>query len=629
MRVSLSNRVVGAFANINIGIISVEKMDSSMCSGRIEKLLASEMEKIKSEDKDAEFGLYHSVYKQLGLNPKKYMSSAEALYMRVKAGKDLPFINPVVDLCNYISLKYHIPVGAYDSDKLSGDLRLEYIDTPDHREMAYVDDRSKCTVNWNWRQSEECRVDNGSENIVIVVDGFAENRDKTDGALLEIQLYIEESCRIHTIIGSISKDVPSMKVSDLTEEEQEIENALKIILKGVQQHTEIAELRNKMIQAGRDGRKLRVKFGMDPSAPDIHLGHAVALRKISQLQKLGFEAVIIIGDFTGRIGDPTGKSRTRNELSEEKVKENAQTYAEQVFKVIDRSRTVLRYNSEWLGKMTFDQVLNLAGKFTVARILERDDFKNRYTNQTPIGLHEFFYPLMQAYDSVEIEADMELGGMDQTFNVMLGRTLQKMCGQAQQTVLMMPLLVGTDGKEKMSKSLGNYICIDEAPDVMYEKVLKLPDELIMDYYNLCTDIHPDAVNKVGLRLKNGENPRDIKMELAKEIVRLYHGQDSAEKAQEKFISIYQRGVATDDTEVLWLEKDNAGGNALLEAMMNTGIYKSKSDIRRLFAGNAISINGEKVTKVEEITKITDESIIKVGKGRFFKVRISELPGKKR
>lgn len=242
---------------------------------------------------------------------------------------------------------------------------------------------------------------------------------------------------------------------------QEIENALKIILKGVQQHTEIDELRNKMIQAKKDGRKLRVKFGLDPSAPDIHLGHAVALRKINQLQKLGFEAVIIIGDFTGRIGDPTGKSRTRNELSKEKVKENAQTYAEQVFKVIDRSQTVLKYNSEWLGKMTFDQVLSLAGKFTVAQILERDDFKNRYTNQTPIGLHEFFYPLMQAYDSVEIEADIELGGLDQTFNVMLGRTLQKMWGQAQQTVLMMPLLVGTDGKEKMSKSLGNYICIDE------------------------------------------------------------------------------------------------------------------------------------------------------------------------
>ena len=252
---------------------------------------------------------------------------------------------------------------------------------------------------------------------------------------------------------------------------QETENALKIILKGVQQHTEIDELRNKMIQAKKDGRKLRVKFGLDPSAPDIHLGHAVALRKINQLQKLGFEAVIIIGDFTGRIGDPTGKSRTRNELSKEKVKENAQTYAEQVFKVIDRSQTVLKYNSEWLGKMTFDQVLSLAGKFTVAQILERDDFKNRYTNQTPIGLHEFFYPLMQAYDSVEIEADIELGGLDQTFNVMLGRTLQKMWGQAQQTVLMMPLLVGTDGKEKMSKSLGNYICIDEASDVVYEKVL--------------------------------------------------------------------------------------------------------------------------------------------------------------
>lgn len=622
MKVLLSSSVVETFGNINIGIVSVEQIDNSTCSDRFEKLLAAEIEKIKNEDENAEFSLYNSVYKQLGLNLKKYMSSAEAIYTRVKTEKELPFINPVVDLCNYISLKYNVPVGAYDAEKLSGDLKLEYVDSPDNKEMSYVDDRIKCTINWNWRQNEECRVDNSTKNIVIVLDGFEENKEKIDEALLEIQQIIEESYNVNSIIGSINKDVTSMKVSDFTEEELEIESALKIILKGVEQHTEIGELRNKMMQARKDGRKLRVKFGLDPSAPDIHLGHAVDLRKINQLQKLGFEAVIIIGDFTGRIGDPTGKSRTRNELSEEQVKENAQTYAEQVFKVIDRSKTVLKYNSEWLSKMTFDQVLNLASKFTVARILERDDFKNRYTNQAPIGLHEFFYPLMQAYDSVEVKADIELGGLDQTFNVMLGRTLQKMSGQAQQTVLMMPLLVGTDGKEKMSKSLGNYICIDETSDVMYEKVLKIPDDLILNYYNLCTDMHPDDINKVEMRLKNGENPRDIKMELAKEIVRLYHGEDSAVKAQEKFISIYQKGVATDDTEVLCLEKTNASGNGLLEALMGTGIYKSKSEIRRLFAGNAISINGEKVTKVEEITEVADESIIKVGKGKFFKIQIN-------
>ena len=623
MKVLLSDSIVEKFSNINVGVISVENIDNSICSDKFEKLLATEIEKVKDEDENDDFNLYNLVYQNLGLNLKKYMSSAEAIYTRVKSGKEIPFINPLVDLCNYISLKYKIPVGVYDTEKLSGDLRLDYFESINHKEMGYFDDKINCTTNWNWRQNEVCRVDNDTKNIIILLDGFEENKAKIENALIEIQQIIEENYALNTIIGSLNKDVMSMKISSFTAEELEIENALKIILKGVQQHTEVGELRNKMIVAKKEGRKLRVKFGLDPSAPDLHLGHAVALRKINQLQKLGFEAVIIIGDFTGRIGDPTGKSKTRNELSEEQVRINAQTYAEQVFKVVDKSKTILRYNSEWLGKMTFEQVINLASKFTVARILERDDFKNRYNNQTPIGLHEFFYPLMQAYDSVEIKADIELGGLDQTFNVMLGRTLQKISGQEQQTVLMMPLLVGIDGKEKMSKSLGNYICIDEAADVMYEKILKIPDDLILNYYNLCTDIHPDEIKKIKIRLKNGENPRDIKMELAQEIISLYHGKESAIKAQDRFISIYQKGVATEDTEILYLEKESVSGNDLVDALMNSGIYKSKSEIRRLFSGNAISIDGVKVTKVDEALEVVEGSILKIGKGKFFKIQIKE------
>jgi len=331
----------------------------------------------------------------------------------------------------------------------------------------------------------------------------------------------------------------------------DIDNTIKIMLKGVADHTKIEEIIEKLENIKKQNRPLRIKLGLDPSAPDIHLGHAVVLRKIKQLQDLGHEAIIIIGDFTGMIGDPTGKSKTRKQLTRQQVEENAKTYEEQIFKVLDKNKTTVKFNSEWLGKMNFQDVIELCAKCTVARILERDDFKKRYDSNQAISVHEFFYPLMQAYDSVAIKADIELGGTDQTFNVLMGRNIQKDFGQEAQITLFMPLLEGIDGVEKMSKSLGNYIGINEDPNTMYEKVMKIPDNMILKYYNLCTDLHPNIIGEIESRLNNGENPRDIKMELAREITSLYHSKDLAEKAEEHFTSAYQRQEAPED--VLELE----------------------------------------------------------------------------
>ena len=261
----------------------------------------------------------------------------------------------------------------------------------------------------------------------------------------------------------------------------DIDNTIKIMLKGAADYTDIKEIREKLEKVDKENRPLRIKLGLDPSAPDIHLGHAVVLRKIKQLQDLGNEVIIIIGDFTGMIGDPTGKSKTRKQLTREQVEENARTYQKQIFKILDPNKTSVRYNSEWLGKMNFRDVINLCAKCTVARILERDDFQKRYTNNQPIAVHEFFYPLMQAYDSVAIQADLELGGTDQTFNVLMGRNIQKDYGQDSQITLFMPLLEGIDGVEKMSKSLGNYIGVNEDANTMYEKVMKIPDNMIIKY----------------------------------------------------------------------------------------------------------------------------------------------------
>ena len=401
-----------------------------------------------------------------------------------------------------------------------------------------------------------------------------------------------------------------------------IEKTLKIMLKGCENHTEKNEIIEKLKKVEKEGRPLRIKLGLDPSAPDIHLGHAVALRKIKQLQDLGHEAIIVIGDFTGMIGDPTGKSKTRKQLSKDEVEKNAKTYQEQIFKVIDSKKTTVKYNSEWLDKMNFRDVINLASKCTVARMLERDDFKNRYENQQPISVHEFFYPLMQAYDSVAIKADLELGGTDQTFNVLMGRNIQKDYKQEPQITLFMPLLEGIDGIEKMSKSLGNYIGINEEAKTMYEKIMKIPDNLIIKYYELCTDVYPEQIDIIKQRLKSGENPRDIKMELAKEITGLYHSKEETEKAEETFKIAFQKKIAPDDIPTLKVNtKQQNVGLAIVDALMLAGKYKSKSEIKRLMSQGAIKINGEKVTEISLITEIKSDTIVQVGKGTFYKLEI--------
>ena len=372
-------------------------------------------------------------------------------------------------------------------------------------------------------------------------------------------------------------------------------------------------------EVSKEGRTLRIKFGMDPSAPDIHLGHAVALRKIKQLQDLGHTAVVIIGDFTVAIGDPTGKSKTRNQLTDEQVKYNAQTYLEQIFKVIDKDKTELHYNSEWFANMNFKDVINLCSKTTVARMLERDDFNNRMNNHKPIAIHEFFYPLMQAYDSVEVKSDLELGGTDQTFNVMMGRNIQKDFGVAQQVPVFIPLLVGLDGKEKMSKSLGNYIGVNEDAKTMYTKVMKVPDDLIVTYYELTTDIHPDKVKNIKKLLEKGEvNPRDIKMHLARSIVSLYHTEEELKEAEANFQAIFQKkDIDVELPELVYDSNliDDEGLYPLIDCIFSTGKYKSKSEVRRLIQQGAVKLNGEKTS---EFSFVPEEGmVIQVGKGNVF------------
>ena len=400
-------------------------------------------------------------------------------------------------------------------------------------------------------------------------------------------------------------------MSKLTKEEQ-----IELILRRADKMIDEESIRNRL----KSGKKLVIKFGADPSRPDLHLGHTVPLRALKLLQDLGHEIVFVIGDFTAMIGDPSGKSKTRPALSFEETRKSGETYFKQVTKILDPKKTKIVYNSEWLGKMTFEDVIKLTGNYTVARILERDDFENRFKNKTPIGIHEFLYPLMQGYDSVAIHADIEIGGTDQTFNLLVGRELQKAYGQESQDVMVFPLLVGLDGKEKMSKSLGNYIGIDESPEVMYEKSMKIPDNVLMDYFRLTTDI--DLKEATDLIREDVVKAHD---RFAEEIIKLYHGEKFVEGARERYKSV-SKGEAPKDIDEYKVSKDYVNnGIGLINLLVDSGLIVSKSEARRMIEQNGISINGEKENNTSKIIKEEDfnnnELIIKKGKGQFIKIVI--------
>jgi len=398
-----------------------------------------------------------------------------------------------------------------------------------------------------------------------------------------------------------------------------LEEQLKIIKKGTLDIINEEELIKKLEKSIKENKPLKIKLGLDPSAPDIHLGHTVVLRKLKQLQDLGHEIIIIIGDFTGKIGDPTGKSRMRKFLSDEEVLQNAKTYEEQVFKILDKEKTTIKFNSEWLSKLTFGDVLKLTASTTVARMLEREDFKLRFENQRPIYLNEFFYPLMQAFDSTAIEADIEFGGTDQRFNLLSGRNLQKEIGEEPQIVIMMPLIEGLDGKNKMSKTLGNYIGIYESAKSKYQKVMEIPDELIVKYYTLLTDVDDEKIKEVEAKLKDESvNPRDIKMDLAREIVSLYHTEEEVEQAEERFKMIFQMGQKPKDIDTVNVLKEDFD---LISTVVDKGLVSSKSEFRRLLLQGGIKINDKKITMEKDLPK-EGEIVVQVGKKKFMKIIVS-------
>ncbi|WP_270180709.1 tyrosine--tRNA ligase [Alkalihalobacillus sp. CinArs1] len=404
------------------------------------------------------------------------------------------------------------------------------------------------------------------------------------------------------------------------EQRKEMERQYAVYTHGTSEVVPLDELKEKIAKSIITGRPLKVKLGLDPSAPDVHIGHTVVLNKLRQFQENGHIIQLIIGDFTGKIGDPTGKSAARVQLTDEEVKRNAQTYLDQFGKVIDRSKVELFYNASWLSELKFEDVIELAGKITVARLIERDDFEKRINAGKPVSLHEFFYPLMQGYDSVHLESDIELGGTDQYFNVLMGRHLQDQFGKEKQVVLTMPLLEGLDGVEKMSKSKGNYIGIAEKPTDMYGKAMSIPDELISKYVELITDLELEEKVSIRTKLKDGTlHPKEAKMHLAKTIVTMFHGKDEALMAEEQFKNVFQQNqLPSDIEEVKWSGDEKTSVPALIVAL---GMLPSTSEARRMVKNGGIKIDQQKVTDSSAVVTVKDGMIVQVGKRKVKKITL--------
>jgi tyrosyl-tRNA synthetase len=397
-----------------------------------------------------------------------------------------------------------------------------------------------------------------------------------------------------------------------------VEEQLPILMQGVEfgdlqmQETMEAELQERLAE----GTPLRVYCGYDPTSADLHLGHTITMRKLRHFQNLGHEVIFLIGDFTGLVGDPSDRESARRQQTPEEVAEKAKTYLQQAFKILDRDKTIVRRNSEWLSKLTFVDVIQLASHFTAQQFLARENFARRHAKGDPVWLHEFLYALMQGYDAVAMETDVQLGGTDQLFNLLVGRKLQEAFGQRPQICLTFPILVGTDGYLRMSQTTGNYIGIDEPPEEIYGKVMSLPDHAMLDYYTLVTRFTPDQIATINLGLADGSlHPRDVKMELAREIVSIFHGDEAADKAEQHFRTVFQEGDLPPEMPTYAIE----GSMNIVDLLAASGLTKSKGEARRLIEQGGVRLNGEKVESMDQNVIVEDEAVLQVGKRKFMKL----------
>lgn len=640
MRFGIAPEVLAAFPNYCVGVVVATMVDNagpapaaedalSQAIGVAQRSLAGE-----PIDSQPRLKVWLDAFRQAGTNPIEFPPSVEALARRAIEGEGVPRINPAVDLANAASLDFLVPVGAHDLDRLRGDFWVRYSRPGDtftplgHTtsepvptgEIVFADDQAVRTRRWVWRLGERGKVSGVSRSIFFPIDGFL---GTTDVAVRQAVTQIANT--LGTILGAtvqtafVDRNHP---VIDLPVPVRHGADPIDRLLdRGVVEVIPREELERRL----RGGQKIRIYFGVDPTSPVIHLGHAVALRKLRQFQDLGHKVVLLIGDFTGRIGDPTDKSATRVQLTHAEVLENAQSYLEQAAKILnvwsETNPVEVRYNGEWWDKMTTRDMIELAANFTAQQMLQRDMFQRRLEENRPIGLHEFLYPLLQGYDSVALEVDAELGGTDQTFNMLAGRTLVRVLQDREKFVLTTPLLEGTDGR-KMSKSFQNVIGVAEPPFEMYGKVMSLKDELIVRYFELLTDVPEAELEEMSRQLARGAvNPMDLKKRLAFDLVRQFHSAEAAREAQERFEREIQRRELP--TAIPDVAVPHAGDWPIVDLLLQLSLATSKSDARRLVEQGSVSIDGNKVTEPRATVAVRPGMIVRGRRRQFARVVLTQ------
>jgi len=615
---------------------------------------------------------WRDAFRAAGINPNKYRSSVEALLTRVQKGSGLPALSPAVDLANVVSLRSWLPAGAHDVDALADTLEVRVAsagetfhpiggsipEAVEAGEIVYADARAVRTRRWIWRQGNGAKVTAASRRIFFPIDGWLGlNEEETREAAHELARLLQQHLGVRTEVAFVHKDNPEVRVLEnraamgdtgavadsvavdaavvspfTTRADVDNGDVLPIAPRGDDRRfdgDEIDELLRRgvvdvIVRADlerrlRAGEKLRVKLGIDPTAPRLHIGRAVPLRKLRRFQELGHTVCLIIGDFTAQLGDASDKDATRRMLSEQEVYQNMASYKEQIGRILDAGKVEWSYNSDWLGQLRFKDVTDLAQLFTVARMLERENFRLRYEAGKPIGLQEFMYPLMQGYDSYAIEADVEVGGTDQLFNLMAGRDVQRHFGKRPQDILTFGMIWGLDGR-KMSTSEGNTILIDEPPVDMYGKIMSMGDEQIIPYFEVATEVPWREIGELARELADGLNPMSAKKRLAYEITKLYHGEAGAAEGQQYFERLHQDKGALGDEE--WPEAAISAEPRQVGALFkDAGLTKSNSEARQLIEQGGLEIDGRKVTDFTETVTPGAGMKLRRGKNKLARLRV--------
>jgi len=641
MKISIQKALLDKFLDMKVGVLVVQGIDNladySNLQERFQMIQEDLQKKYQPEDIEniKEIANWKRVFEKVGMNSKKYTSSIENMLKRiVKDQKWIKPLSPMVDVYNTVSLEYMTPIGAYDLDRAGDNFEIRFakkddkfvplgkqdFENCDDGEVVFADEKEILCRNWVWKQSDHKKVQKCTQNVLIRIEALGKNDE-------ELKNIMDELCNLidSTVGGEISRYILNKEnlSTDLPEiDKDEFRKKAKLINEILNRGVAEINVREDLEAELWSSRKLRIKLGIDPTGFDLTLGHAVVLRKLKQFQDAGHQIVFLIGNFTAQIGDPTGKSQTRKILTKQEVMENAKTYLKQAKRVLDVSKFEIVYNADWLEGMTFAEVLKLAGNFTVAQMLERDMFQERMKANKEINLVEFMYPLMQGYDSVPLKADVEIGGTDQLFNMMAARPIQKSFEVKPQNVLTVPILVGLDGKEKMSKSLGNYIGILDSAKEMYGKTMSIPDNVILNYFELATEVPLDEIKDLEKELKAGKNPRDVKARLAFEITKLYHGENEALKAREEFDEIFKKGGLPDEIGEFKLEGREEGGanlnSRVQEILVAVGFCGSKGEAKRAIEGGGVRIDGEKISDINFELKLEkeDKKLLQLGKRKF-------------